>query len=406
VTRAAQPDATPATQPDTIPAGRPDAGGVGPAADSQVAQLDRNEALRGPPPGALARVRRAIARGHLYPHESTQRATLAAAAHLGVDPARLILTAGVDEASDLCILELGDPFTVTPGFDGYGDRAAALNHRARAFALAEQHALPRSLLGAVGAGRLVMLASPNNPTANAFAPQSLRALLWRDAHLMLDETYADFCAHAPGLALLAEHPNLLVFRSFSKAFGLAGLRIGCLVGEPRLIARLRARQAYLTVNGLAAEALMGALQSDPRFPRRHAREVVALREQLIARLRAVGVFARVHPSATNFVFVTCASPRRAASIRRELADRFGVIVASAAPLGAPAGLRIGVGLPADAERLIRGLQAIADEDSPRRAIADETPPQRAIADETPPQRAIVAGAMQMTPKTHANHFTK
>ena len=101
----------------------------------------------------------------------------AVAEHLGVDPRQLILTAGVDEAADLCILELGDPYTITPGFDGYGDRAAALNHRCRAFALTAEHTLPRELLDAVTAGRLVMLASPNNPTANAFAAQSLRALL-------------------------------------------------------------------------------------------------------------------------------------------------------------------------------------------------------------------------------------
>lgn len=354
----------------------------------QVAQLDRNEALRGPPPGAVARVRRAIARGHLYPHDATARATVAAASHLGVDPARLILTAGVDEASDLCILELGDPFTVTPGFDGYGDRAAALNHRARAWPLADAHALPRELLAAVAPGRLVMLASPNNPTANLFAAPALRALLWRGAYVMLDETYAHFCAHAPGIEWLREHPNLLVFRSFSKAFGLAGLRIGCLLGEPRLIARLRARQAYLTVNGLAAEALMGALQSDPHFPRRHAREVVALREALIPRLRALGVFARVHPSATNFVFVTCASPEHAASIRALLADRFGVVVASTAPLGAPAGLRIGVGLPADAERLVRGLRAIgglagAARHDAERPPGASAPPARADAHPNP-----------------------
>lgn len=329
-------------------------------ADGQVAQLDRNEALRGPPPGAVARVRRAIARGHLYPHDASARASTAAASHLGVDPARVILTAGVDEASDLCILELGDPFTVTPGFDGYGDRAVALNHRARIFALAAEHSLPRELLGAVTPGRLVMLSSPNNPTANAFAPAALRALLWRGAYLLLDETYAHFCAHAPGIPWLDEHPNLLVFRSFSKAFGLAGLRIGCLLGEPRLIARLRARQAYLTVSGLAAEALMGALQSDPHFPLRHAREVVALRETLIARLRAIGVFERVHPSATNFVFATCSSAEEAQAIRLALAEKWQVIVASTAPLGAPAGLRIGVGLPADAERLLRGLHALAD----------------------------------------------
>ncbi|MGH2855044.1 MAG: aminotransferase class I/II-fold pyridoxal phosphate-dependent enzyme, partial [Solirubrobacteraceae bacterium] len=162
--------------------------------ESQTAQLDRNEALRGPPPGAVERVRAAIARGHIYPHEAVTHATAAAAAHLGVEPAQTILTTGVDEAADLCILELGDPYTVTPGFDGYGDRAAALNHRCRAFELTAEHALPRELIEAAGAGRLVMLASPNNPTANAFAPESLRALLERSAHLLLDETYADFCA--------------------------------------------------------------------------------------------------------------------------------------------------------------------------------------------------------------------
>jgi histidinol-phosphate aminotransferase len=327
--------------------------GQGPT--SQVAQLDRNEALRGPPPGAVERVRAAIARGHVYPHEATARATEAAAAHFGVEPARVTLTTGVDEATDLCILEWGDPYTVTPGFDGYGDRAAALNHRATAFPLTAEHALAPELLAAVEPGRLVTVASPNNPTANAFAPAALRALLERGAHLMLDETYADFCAHAPGLRWMAEHANLVVFRSFSKAYGLAGLRIGCLVGQVATIARLRARQAYLTTSGLAAEALRGALESDPEYPRRHAREVCALRAELIARLRATGAFAHVHDSETNFVFVRCASPAQAEAIRAMLATRWNVAVASTAALGAPAGLRIGVGVREDTERLIAGL---------------------------------------------------
>jgi histidinol-phosphate aminotransferase len=329
------------------------------ATKSQTAQLDRNEALRGPPPGAVERVRAAIARGHVYPHEAVTRATAAAAAHLGVEPAQAILTTGVDEATDLCVLELGDPYTVTPGFDGYGDRAAALNHRSRAFALTAEHALPRELIEATGEGQLVMVASPNNPTANAFAAESLHALLERSAYVVLDETYADFCATtAPGVGWLAEHPRLLVFRSFSKAYGLAGLRIGCLVGEAQLIGRLRARQAYLTTSGLAAEALTGALESDPDFPSRHAREVRTLRAALIARLRATEVFERVHDSETNFVFVRCASAAAATAIREALAARTNVIVASTAPLGEPAGLRIGVSLQGDADRLIGGLTAI------------------------------------------------
>ncbi len=349
-----------AESPCAMSPGAASSGTEGSRTESQVAQLDRNEALRGPPPGAVERVRAAIARGHVYPHEAVARATAAAAAHLGVDPRQAILTTGVDEAADLCILELGDPYTVTPGFDGYSDRAVALNHRCRAFALTAEHALPRELIEATGAGRLVALASPNNPTANAFAQESLRALLDRSAHLLLDETYADFCAAAPGLRWLAEHPRLLVFRSFSKAYGLAGLRIGCVVGEEQLIARLRARQAYLTTSGLAAEALVGALESDADFPRRHAREVRALRAELIARLRALELFERVHDSETNFVFATCASASEAESIRRTLAARMNVVVASTAPLGEPSGLRIGVSLQADADRLIEGLTAIKD----------------------------------------------
>jgi histidinol-phosphate aminotransferase len=373
-------------------------------AESQVAQLDRNEALRGPPPGAVERVRAAIARAHIYPHEALAHAGAAAASHLGVAPERVILTTGVDEAADLCILELGDPHTVTPGFDGYRDRAAALNHRCRAFPLTDEHELPEELIEATGPGRLVMLCSPNNPTANTFPRESLRAVLERSAYLLLDETYADFCAGAPhahpgapdiragvpnlggardpgaetpnlggarslragapGLGWLAEYPNLLVFRSFSKAYGLAGLRIGCVVGAERLIARLRARQAYLTTSGLAAEALIGALESDPDFPTRHAREVVALRAQLIGRLRAVELFERVYESETNFVFVMCASSVHATWIRRTLAEQMNVIVASTAPLGEPAGLRIGVSLQGDADRLIAGLTAIKEREIP------------------------------------------
>ncbi|MFI5005175.1 MAG: pyridoxal phosphate-dependent aminotransferase [Solirubrobacterales bacterium] len=329
-------------------------------AASQVAQLDRNEALRGPPPGAVERVHAAIARGHIYPHDALARATDAAASHLGVDPGQLILTTGVDEAADLCILELGDPYTVTPGFDGYRDRAAALNHRCRTFRLTAEHGLPEQLVEATAPGRLVMLSSPNNPTANTFARESLRALLERSAYLLLDQTYADFCVGAPGLEWLAEYPNLLVFRSFSKAYGLAGLRIGCLVGEERLIGRLRARQAYLTTSGLAAEALIGALESDPDFPSRHAREVGELREELIAQLRALALFERVYESETNFVFVRCSSAEEATRIRATLAAQMNVIVASTTPLGEPAGLRIGVGLQGDADRLIAGLAAIRD----------------------------------------------
>ncbi len=154
-----------------------------------------------------------------------------------------------------------------------------------------------------------------------------------------------------------------MFRSFSKAYGLAGLRIGCLVGEEQSD-RAPARAAGVPDDerprgGSAASERWRATPTSPAATRARCG---TLRAELIARLRAVALFERVHDSETNFVFVKL-RVARGGGVRSARRSRraWNVSVASTAPLGAPAGLRIGVSLQGDADRLIAGLTAIKHE---------------------------------------------
>ena len=334
--------------------------GVHAAEDTPAVRLHLNEAPWGPPPSAARRAGSAAWRLHLYPIDDTKRATELAAAYFDVAPERVILTTGVDEATDLCLLELGSLLTVTPGFNGFKDRAAALDRPLAEFPLTDRWGLSDEFLENAGPGRVVMLASPNNPIGRQFSERELTSLLGTGCHLLLDETYADFAPSAPGHQWLGVHERLLVFRSFSKSFGLGGLRIGCLVGEARVVSRLRARQPYYPVDRLAAEALIAALENDPEFPTQLAARIEPLRSLLVVELRRSELFDRVFDSAANFVLVTCADERQARLVQALLLERGGILVASAAPFGVAAGLRISVGDEKAIESLIDALRTIKD----------------------------------------------
>jgi histidinol-phosphate aminotransferase len=334
--------------------------GVRAAEDTRTVRLHLNEAPWGPPPSAARRAGSAAWSLHLYPIGNTKRATELTAAYFDVAPGQVILTTGVDEATDLCLLELGSLLTVTPGFNGFKDRAAALDRSLAEFTLTDRWGLSEEFLASAGPGKVAMLASPNNPVGRQFSERELTALLGTGCHLLLDETYADFAPHAPGREWLEVHERLLLFRSFSKSFGLGGLRIGCLVGEAGLIARLRARQPYYPLDRLAAEALIAALEHDPEFPTRLAAQIEPLRALLIAELRRSELFDRVFDSAANFVLATCVKECRARLVQALLLERAGILVASAAPFGVPAGLRISVGDEEAIQSLTEALRTIKD----------------------------------------------
>jgi len=222
--------------------------------------------------------------------------------------------------------------------------------------------LPTSLLADVDAADLVMLASPNNPTGMAFAEAEIRRLIERGCHVLLDQTYVDF---AGGASVEARYwldvcERVLLFRSFSKGFGLAGLRIGCVLGDPDLIARLRSRRAYVSVDRLAVEAILGVLEEEPDFPIQLASRTAVQRRALITVLRSSGLFESVLDSVASFVLAICASEAATRKLRDQLRDEAGVLVASGDAFGVGRGLRFSVPDDAGLTRVEDALRTIRD----------------------------------------------
>lgn len=316
--------------------------------------LHLNEALIGPPEGAYRRICWQARDLHKYPITLSDEATAAVARYWGVNTSQVLLTTGVDEAVDLSLLAFGDAWTVNPGFSGFSDRARALRRQCRLIQLDPNFDLPAHTIDSLGVGTLVLLASPNNPTGHVLNQDRLLCMLRRGVYLFLDETYGDFTDRAPGLGWLCDYNNLIVFRSFSKSFGLAALRIGCVLGAPEVIRHLRTHKAFYTVDGLSLAALVGVLNDDPDYPIRLASCVRARRRELITGLQASHVFKQVYESEANFVLCICRQPGEASQLRVRLLQA-GVLVAETETMGVANGLRISVGTQEDQECLLSFL---------------------------------------------------
>jgi histidinol-phosphate aminotransferase len=318
--------------------------------------LSDNTNLWGTPPAA----RRALAEApdaalSRYPslYSAPLRAAVLRHAGLAGTPGVSVVTGcGSDDVIDSAMRAFGTPgdrivfsaptFSMIPTF-------ARLNGL-------EPVSIPLTLNYDIDAERLVhigakitYLCTPNNPTATALTREAVEYVASHAQGLvLLDEAYAEF-APETFVDLVARHERLLVTRTFSKAFGLAGLRVGCGVGHADGVGMVERARGPYKVNAMAERAALAALdESDDAlgWVRTHAALAVETRERLTTELRALGLVAL--PSAANFVFVPTA---RAGVIGRLLRTR-GVLVRAFAglPTDLPAlaasggaALRIGVG---------------------------------------------------------------
>ncbi|MBE3596591.1 MAG: histidinol-phosphate transaminase [Hydrogenibacillus sp.] len=202
------------------------------------------------------------------------------------------------------------------------------------------------------ATRIVWLANPNNPTGMMFGRQAWEGFLSRvpdDVLVVLDEAYAEFVTDADypdGPRWIARHPNVVVLRTFSKAYGLAGLRVGYALGAPEIIAELERVRKPFNTSTLAQRAAAVALTDEAHVA--FVREAnLKAREALAEALLARGL--RPFPSQTNFLYVPGVDGRRlAASL-----EPHGVIVRPA-----PGGVRISVGTESENARLLKALDAL------------------------------------------------
>jgi histidinol-phosphate aminotransferase len=211
--------------------------------------------------------------------------------------------------------------------------------------------------------RVVFIANPNNPTGTLLGTAELYAFLKsvpQQVVVVLDEAYGEFLdadLQAPAVAWVAEFPNLVLTRTFSKAYGLAGLRVGFALAQTELAGMLnRVRQPF-NVNSLALCAAAAAL-NDADFIAESKRVNDAGMAQLTQGVQAMGL--EFIPSFGNFVCVKVAvSGHRAAQVFQELLQR-GVIVRPVGNYGMPDYLRVSIGLPAQNARFLTTLAEILD----------------------------------------------
>ncbi|MBT8421636.1 MAG: histidinol-phosphate transaminase, partial [Gammaproteobacteria bacterium] len=210
--------------------------------------------------------------------------------------------------------------------------------------------------------RLVFIANPNNPTGTWLEQPALKkfiAGLPSDVIVVLDEAYLEYARQPDDhdtLDWLNEFDNLVIVRTFSKAYALAGLRIGYSISSPAVAGLLnRVRQPF-NVNSLAQTAAIAALGDQSWIADGVAQNIVE-RARLESELGALGL--TIVPSRGNFILVDFSSAERAATVNEFLLRR-GVIVRPVANYGLPQYLRMTVGTPAENVRLLTELQSFAD----------------------------------------------
>lgn len=248
-----------------------------------------------------------------YP-DPHQRALKALIAELkDVDAGRIFLGNGSDEAIDLafrifCRPGLDNAVSIAPTYGMYRVAAATNDVQMREVPLGAGYSLPVGALLAAADERtkLIWLCSPNNPTGNAFPAQEIESLLRRfDGIVVLDEAYIDFADGGGFLPRLGEFPNLIVLQTLSKAWGMAGLRLGLAFASEE-IAGLFGRVKYpYNINTLTQRAVAESLRRDISA---QVAAIRAERSRLAAALAACPCIGQVYPSEGNFLLVKTAAP--------------------------------------------------------------------------------------------------
>jgi len=278
--------------------------------------------------------------------------------HHGVARERVVVGNGAAEllrSAAQALLEPGDEL-ITP-WPSYA-LLPLMARRARARAVAVDDFSVDAVLEAINqATRVVALANPNDPTGERLSSDELRGLSERLPErvvLLLDEALGDYVDSEPvdaTVALLDDHPRTLVFRSFSKAWGLAGLRCGYVLGGPGsepLLARL---EPELGVNDLAQAGALEALRSGRGIVGARTAQVATERQRLTFELRRRGVV--VGDSQANFLWIR--HPGTSGTDLAQGLGAMGVIVAPGSALGDPARVRVAIHDQVTGDRLLRSI---------------------------------------------------
>lgn len=343
-------------------------------AEAHLIELGSNENPYGPSARAKEAVLGTIHDSFRYPDPLGGDLKRALAAKYGVDVASILLGNGTHELlMQFAQVFAGPGVEVVASKFGFAVYAIAAQCAGATLRVAacnvDDHAMPRGHdLAAIAATvtpatRLIYLANPNNPTGTWYGADAFAAFMAKvpsDVVVVVDEAYAEFVDApdwASALGLSPQYPNLVVTRTFSKAYALAGLRVGFAIAHPGLITVMERVRESFNVNSPGLAAAEAALGDDA-----HLRWVVERnreqRDALTDALRARGL--RVFPSQTNFLLTQLVEPgeeARVARIDAALIDR-GVVLRPMGGYGLGHCLRITVGNPEENRRLLAALDEV------------------------------------------------
>ena len=335
-----------------------------PLAGRSGLRLDFNENTVGCSPRVLDRLRRLgpedLAR---YPERGPVES--AVSDFIGVAPSELLLTNGVDEAIHLlCETYLNDgdeALIVVPTYSMYRIYAMAAGAKVIEVPAGKNFEFPLAALcdRVCPRTRLIAIANPNNPTGAVARREDLLQIARHapDAAVLIDEAYFEFC----GQTLLpdrAQFSNLFVARTFSKAYGLAGLRIGALVGDSEQIRSVRRSSSPYNVNTVALACLPEAI-ADQSYIEQYVNEILESRAQLEVALEAAGI--QFWHSHANFVLLRVGSSSHASASFVEQMQQRGILVRDrSADQGCAGCVRITLGPREHTERMLAALQQAFD----------------------------------------------
>lgn len=322
-------------------------------------KLASNETPYPPLPSVLDRIAAAATRINRYPDNGSTALTEALATRHGVRPEQVAVGCGSVSLCTQLVQAVADAddevLYAWRSFEAYPIIAAVSGATSIQVPLRDHvHDLDEMAARITGKTRLIFVCNPNNPTGTAVRRDELLRFLRAvpdEVVIALDEAYREFVRDddvPDGLELLAEHPNLIVLRTFSKAYGLAGLRVGYAVAaDPAVTAALRQTQVPFAVTTLAQEAALASLEpaaEEELLGRVDA--LVAERDRMERALAALGY--DLPPSQANFVWfpLDAATTAWAAA-----AEARGVIVRAFAGAGA----RVTIGTPAENDRFVAAI---------------------------------------------------
>ncbi|MFJ9447719.1 aminotransferase class I/II-fold pyridoxal phosphate-dependent enzyme [Kitasatospora sp. NPDC101235] len=338
-------------------------------ASADLLRLHLNETPYGGPAGAVAAARAELdERCSVYPESECAELRARIARHVGLAPANVAVGNGTDELVLLTALTFLGPdraaVVTATSFPGYRTSAAVAGAPVTEVPLEAYHVPAAAVAAAIDERTgAAFVCNPLNPTGTVLdrggVERIIAAAEAAGAVAVFDEAYLDFADPELGHALDAVRAGrpVVVLRTFSKAWGLAALRVGYAVGREDLIARLwQTRQALpFDVNRLAQRAAVAALD-DPDFIASVRSRTQEARRRLYRGLDALGI--RYIPSVTNFVLVEVGDDPGTVAAR--LADEHGILVRDLAVFGLPGRLRVTVGTPGQVDRFCAALAAVLE----------------------------------------------